>query len=171
MSRLVRVLWTVRGEGPFYQNVAYPGLYEAHVNQHGAVSVRAGNGQLLGVKPDEFEWVRTDPIVERFDLLAHLQRQSEWSRRTFGPGKRAKGVVDHIRKELAEIEAEPHDLKEWIDVVLLAFDGAGRSGASPEQIVQALIEKQAKNEKRVWPDWRTQPLDKAIEHDRTAEAP
>ena len=100
------------------------------------------------------------------NLAAHLQRQREWSERTFGPGPRAAGVVDHIRKELREIEAKPTDLSEWIDVVILALDGAWRSGATPQQIIDALVAKQAKNEARDWPDWRTQSPDKAIEHDR-----
>ena len=104
--------------------------------------------------------------TETFNFRAHLQRQRDWSERTFGPGDRAKGVVDHIRKELNEIEADPGDLKEWIDVVILGLDGAWRSGASPEQIIAALVAKQTKNEARQWPDWRTAPTDKAIEHVR-----
>ncbi|MCZ7655551.1 MAG: DUF550 domain-containing protein [Rhodocyclaceae bacterium] len=55
----------------------------------------------------------------RYDLVAHLHRQREFSARTSGPGARTAGVLDHIRKELAEIEAKPADLTEWIDVVLL----------------------------------------------------
>lgn len=102
-----------------------------------------------------------------FDLRAHLQRQREWSERTFGPGDRAKGVVDHIRKELREIEAAPGDISEWIDVVILGLDGAWRAGYSPDQIITALVAKQARNEDRVWPDWRSMPADVAIEHDRT----
>lgn len=105
-----------------------------------------------------------------FDMLAHLQRQREWSDRTFGPGPRTAGVVDHIRKELREIEAAPTDLSEWIDVVILALDGAWRAGGSPEQIIAALVAKQTKNEGRQWPDWRTADPDKAIEHDRSADA-
>lgn len=105
-----------------------------------------------------------------FDLIAHLYRQREFSFRTFGPGQRAKGVVEHIRKELLEIEAEPNALEEWIDVVILAFDGAARAGYTPEQIVTALFNKQVKNESRKWPDWRTVSPDKAIEHVRSSEA-
>lgn len=101
-----------------------------------------------------------------YDLVAHLQRQKAFSERTFGPGQRTAGVLDHIRKELREIEAEPGDLGEWIDVVLLAFDGAWRAGHSPENIAEALLLKQARNEQRNWPDWRTQPTDRAIEHVR-----
>lgn len=104
-----------------------------------------------------------------FDLTFHLLRQRVWSLRTFGPGKRTAGIIDHIRKELVEIEAEPCDLREWIDVVILALDGAWRSGHSPEEIARALEAKQSTNERRKWPDWRKQSLDKAIEHVRGAD--
>jgi Protein of unknown function (DUF550)/Domain of unknown function (DUF4406) len=104
-----------------------------------------------------------------FDLVAHLIRQREWSLQTFGPSPRTKGVLDHIRKELAEIESNPGDLSEWIDVVILAFDGAWRAGHEPEVIAATLGGKQARNENRVWPDWRTQSADRAIEHDRSGE--
>lgn len=105
-----------------------------------------------------------------FDLIGHLVRQREFSERTFGPGMRTAGVVDHIRKELIEIEAKPTDLDEWVDVILLAFDGAWRTGADPVDIVAALVGKQMRNERRTWPDWRTAPAGKAIEHDRSVDA-
>ena len=101
-------------------------------------------------------------------LIAHLYRQRAWSRATFGPGMRTKGVCDHIRKELREIEESPGDLEEWVDVVLLALDGAWRCGATPEEIAAKIAAKQSKNELRDWPDWRTQDPDKAIEHVRGA---
>jgi len=120
------------------------------------------------------EFVRSDASVaevaelrERFDFLAHLQRQRNWSEKTFGPGARTAGVCDHIRKELIEIEADPGDTKEWIDVVILGLDGAWRSGATPQQIIDAIVAKQTKNENREWPDWRTADPDKAIEHVRS----
>jgi hypothetical protein len=102
-----------------------------------------------------------------FDFIAYQARQIEWSRRTFGPGTRAQGVIDHIRKELREIEADPGDIVEWIDVVILALDGAWRAGFSAEEIAAALEAKQRKNFARQWPDWRSAPPDKAIEHVRT----
>lgn len=100
------------------------------------------------------------------NLIEHLYYQKEFSERTFGPGPRTAGVIDHIRKELKEIEQEPDSLEEWVDVVILALDGCWRSGATPEEIVAMIQTKQAKNERRVWPDWRTVDTDKAIEHDR-----
>lgn len=101
-----------------------------------------------------------------FDLRSHLKRQREWSEKTFGSDSRAKGVVDHIRKELLEIEADPKDLTEWIDVVILALDGAWRAGYSPDEIIRAIVSKQTRNENRTWPDWRNGSPDKAIEHVR-----
>jgi hypothetical protein len=110
--------------------------------------------------------------MQAFDLIAHLHRQRAFSRATFGPGARTVGVVDHIRKELREIEAAPLDLEEWIDVILLAFDGAWRAADAlgvprergPAVIVETIMLKQLKNEFRDWPDWRTANPDKAIEH-------
>jgi hypothetical protein len=102
-------------------------------------------------------------------LESHLQHQREWSDKTFGPGPRAEGVVDHISKELVEILNAPWDLSEWIDVVILAFDGAGRAGFTPHQIITGLREKQAENELRTWFDWRTAPSGKAICHIEAAE--
>ena len=101
-----------------------------------------------------------------FDLTGHLDRQRDFSLKTFGPGIRTKGVCDHIRKELSEIEESPEDLEEWVDVILLALDGAWRAGHSAAEICAAIDAKQTKNEARDWPDWRTQSPDKAIEHVR-----
>jgi hypothetical protein len=100
------------------------------------------------------------------DLIEHLYRQKMFSEKAFGPGPRTKGILDHIRKELVEIENNHDDVEEWIDVVLLAFDGAWRAGHSPYTIAKALTLKQIKNESRDWPDWRTADPEKAIEHNK-----
>jgi hypothetical protein len=100
--------------------------------------------------------------------VEHLERQREWSRATFGPGDRRKGVLDHIRKELVEIEEAGECTDEWFDVVILALDGAWRDGYEPAEIIAAVKAKQAKNERRTWPDWRTADPDRAIEHVRSA---
>lgn len=115
------------------------------------------------------------PQAVGFDLIAHLNRQIAFSETAFGPGDRTLGVCDHLRKEIVEVEdahaaGEP-TLPEWVDIVILGLDGAWRSGATAEEIVAAIAAKQAKNEGRTWPDWRTANPDAAIEHDRTADAP
>ncbi len=99
---------------------------------------------------------------------AHLARQRAFSERTFGPGLRTEGIIDHIRKELREISADPTDVEEWVDVVILAFDGAWRAGHEPQAIIDAIAAKQARNEARTWPDWRTTDPGRAIEHVRDA---
>jgi hypothetical protein len=114
------------------------------------------------------------------DLVAHLTRQAAFSRATFGPGARTKGVCDHIRKELEEVEAfqtEDDRAHEWVDVAILALDGLTRSIAAYNPTMALhhvalrantmILQKQAENELRRWPDWRTADPDKAIEHDRT----
>lgn len=56
----VRVLRTVRGDGPWCWMCVDPGVYPARMNRNGAVSVEVTHGlrgQFLGLKPDEFEFV------------------------------------------------------------------------------------------------------------------
>lgn len=108
-------------------------------------------------------------MLIKLDLVEHIDRQRYWSELTFGPGTRDKGLLDHIRQELLEIQENPNDLSEWIDVVILALDGAWRHGYSPEEIASALVTKQTINENRQWPDWRTQSKDQPINHIRNEE--
>lgn len=105
----------------------------------------------------------------RFDLSAHLHRQIAASKKMFGPDisdEKLRGITSHIRKEADEVEQDPRDLIEWIDIVILAFDGAWRAGYTPDQIIEALVFKQNKNESRKWPDWRTVSPETPIEHIR-----
>lgn len=80
-----------------------------------------------------------------------LSIQRSWSREAFGPGLRTEGNCQHIEKELAEIRAEPLDVEEWIDVAMLAFDGALRTGATPDEVIDAYVAKLRKNMARKWP--------------------
>ncbi|KKM77688.1 hypothetical protein LCGC14_1367400, partial [marine sediment metagenome] len=104
--------------------------------------------------------------VASFDLVAFLQRHGAFTEAKFGPGRRTTGITNHIRKELAEIEAAPTDLVEWIDVILLALDGARRAGHTPKDVVSALVAKQVTNEGREWPDWRATTDGTVMEHMR-----
>lgn len=120
---------------------------------------------LSGAK-DVYDWLLSR---SKFDLESHLHRQRDWSEKTFGPGPRTFGVTAHIRKELEEIERAPDDVEEWIDVVILGFDGALRTGTPPDVIIKMLEAKQTKNEGRDWPDWRTMSQNDPIEHKRDGE--
>lgn len=106
-----------------------------------------------------YKWVyNNDSMVE------YLKRQWDWSRRTFGEGRRTKGIIQHITKELLEIEANPDDLSEWVDVVILALDGYWRHGGNPESLMADLQAKQDKNFSRQWPTPKSE--DEAVEHVR-----
>ncbi len=98
------------------------------------------------------------------DIREYNERQRQWSRKTFGEGKRTLGIIAHIRKELAEIEAKPDDLEEWIDVAILALDGYWRHGGEPADLMAHLQAKQDKNFARKWP--APGPEDEPTEHVR-----
>ena len=110
--------------------------------------------------------------TESYDLVAHLNDQKGWSRETFGPGPRVEGILDHMEKEMREIRSNPKNLEEWIDMAMLAFDGAWRSlGDDPDKkeiakIAETFWLKLEKNKNREWPDWRESDPDKAIEHSK-----
>lgn len=109
------------------------------------------------------------PATEiEFDLVDYIGKQKRWSEKTFGEGKRTVGVTAHIAKELEEIRHQPTDIMEWVDVIILAMDGAWRAGYSPEIIVQALMLKQAINFNRKWPAPTSE--DKPVEHVRSEES-
>ena len=102
------------------------------------------------------------------NFVEHVQDHRDWSFETFGPPefRGVEGVIDHLRKEIEEVADDPKDLEEWIDIITLGIDGAWRSGHEPEDIAECLAMKLKKNKQRTWPDWRTQPKGKAIEHVR-----
>lgn len=92
----------------------------------------------------------------------YIERHRVWSLNTFGTGRKTEGIVKHIAKELDEIRAEPTNLEEWVDVMILALDGAWRAGYSAEEILNVLIYKQQINFNRQWPEISTE--DEPTEH-------
>ena len=85
-------------------------------------------------------------------LKLYIGKHRAWSMKTFGAGYRTVGLIKHIQSELKEIEENPMELDEWVDVMILAIDGAWRAGYSPNQIVKALKKKQKVNFARKWPE-------------------
>lgn len=122
---------------------------------------RFGN---TAVSVNSLKWGASALWADTFDLSLILAKQAAWSKKTFGGGKRTKANLAHIRKELLEIEAKPDDLKEWIDVAMLAFDGAWRHGHRPWDVAYAYHDKLQTNMARKWPP----PVDEntPVEHIR-----
>lgn len=112
------------------------------------------------------------------DFARFLRNQQKWSTETFGPytEARTQGILDHARKEIEEIAAEPNDVEEWIDLMILAIDGALaaatlRYPAGHYQAEKAvdLVEwtrdqKMEKNIRRNWPAQADQVPGLAVEH-------
>lgn len=104
------------------------------------------------------------------NIIAHdIDEWHKWAEQTFGPGLRTDGIVDHIGKELKEIKADPTDVYEWVDVILLAINGATRAGVSGKDLIEAIHAKIERNKARQWPDWRSAVPGTAIEHIRSAD--
>ena len=57
----IRIQRAIRGDFPFWLTVVPPGDYPCDCNRYGAVSVEATNGQMLGLRPDEFEVLEDGP--------------------------------------------------------------------------------------------------------------
>lgn len=130
---------------------------------------------LRRLEPGEWMSILLD-ILEPLDMVAWLGEKHRWSLATFGPGLRTEGVIDHIEKEFKEIRqavaaGRPLDAgKEWCDVILLAFDGALRTGMTPREVLAYLSAKQYANEHvRKWPPLSEQREDKGTEHIRDAD--
>lgn len=98
-----------------------------------------------------------------------LGQQRDWSRATFGDGPRTVGLIKHIEKELDEIRDDPLDVVEWVDVMILAVDGAWRAGFEPQQIIDAYRAKLEKNYARQWPKPTSQ--DEPVFHQTRGEKP
>lgn len=122
------------------------------------------------VKAELFDMIDRSAKKPRLDIVSFFDEKSKWSLETFGPGDRYAGVVKHIKKELKEIEENPSDLIEWVDVIFLAMDGAMRSaGADGAAIAEAMWSKHAKNTRREWPDWRTLQPGEVSQHIKTLD--
>ena len=107
---------------------------------------------------------------EKMNLESFIEKQRDWSIKTFGPISRpgrCDGIIEHIYEELQEIKDNPKDLTEWIDLILLALDGANVNGFTPKQIIKCLEQKQQENIfEREWPDWKFKKPGEHINHVR-----
>lgn len=97
-----------------------------------------------------------------FDLHSYLERHKEWSVETFGKEDRREGLAKHLLSEAKEVLEKPGDAWEWVDSIIIAFDGLLNLGLSPEEISALLVAKQSRNQQREWP--KGVPKDIPVEH-------
>lgn len=104
---------------------------------------------------DLFDYLATPADAFRIGRL--WQEQHEWACETFGPGRRDKGIIAHLRSEVDELAENPEDIVEAVDVIFLAADHAMRVLADkgdPEPgltLEAAWLAKFEKNRRRSFP--------------------
>jgi hypothetical protein len=72
-----------------------------------------------------------------------------FTEKTF-PGATAKSKALHLAEEAHEAAADPGDVIEWADCLILLLDGARRSGFSTDDLFAAVQRKMEINKKRTW---------------------
>ena len=99
-------------------------------------------------------------------MWAFWGAQAEWSEATFGTiAERGPiGPLKHLKKEVDETLAKPHDLEEYADMLFLLVDATRRAGFTYDQWVEKAFEKLEKNKKRTWA--KPTASDEPVEHIR-----
>ncbi len=92
--------------------------------------------------------------------------QAEWSQATFGSDKERGpiGALKHLEKEAREAAANPSDVKEYADCLILLLDASRRAGFTLLDVVRAATEKMIENKSRQWP--KPTVADMPVEHIR-----
>ena len=85
------------------------------------------------------------------DLVYLSREMMVWSKETFGCGIRTEPILKHIEMEVQEVrDSKGEDPYEWIDIIILALDGALNAGFTPEEIAFFLRNKFEKNKNRAY---------------------
>jgi hypothetical protein len=79
--------------------------------------------------------------------------QSEWSQRTFGADsvRGPVGALRHLQRECDEAIADPSDVIEFADCLILLLDATRRAGHTLDDLVSAAERKAEINRSRTWP--------------------
>lgn len=66
------------------------------------------------------------------------------------PAATARSKALHLSEEAKEAAADPADIIEWADCMILLLDGARKAGFTTEDIHHAVLRKMETNYKRKW---------------------
>lgn len=80
--------------------------------------------------------------------------------KTFGHSTVASKMA-HLKEECDEVTADPQDLHEWADCLILLLDAARRAGHNIDDLHKAVSEKMDINKKR---NWGTADQDGVVRH-------
>lgn len=86
------------------------------------------------------------------DIRALAIEHSDWSQRTFGTDDQRgpAGPLAHLAKEAEEARANPSDVSEYADCLLLVIDAARRAGFDIDALLSAASDKLQINRARKW---------------------
>lgn len=82
-----------------------------------------------------------------FEQLAW--RVAEFQSRVF-PESKTSATLAHLAREVEELRADPDDLSEFADVLILTLGAAAKQGFTPEQLLTAAHQKMDVNNLRRW---------------------
>ncbi|MCX7063085.1 MAG: DUF550 domain-containing protein [Proteobacteria bacterium] len=85
-------------------------------------------------------------------LRATFERHAEWSDATFGDCTKRNhlGPLEHLKDEADEAAANPGDVEEFADCLMLTLDAARRAGHPLDALLSAYAAKLDKNMERKW---------------------
>lgn len=66
------------------------------------------------------------------------------------PNSTARSKALHLAEEAGEAAADPADILEWADCMILLLDGARKAGYSTQDIYDAVQKKMTINKNRTW---------------------
>ena len=85
------------------------------------------------------------------NALGELQdRVIQFQRRNF-PGQPLDAKLEHLRREILELIADPKDRSEWADVFILILGAANLAQIAAPELIAIANAKMSINEKRKWP--------------------
>jgi hypothetical protein len=91
--------------------------------------------------------------VERLkgrDWQDALDDLADWQDRTFGTAQGPIGALNHLSQEVEEAKADPTDIIEYVDCLMLIMAASRRAGFTFDQLHAAFLRKLEINKQRRW---------------------
>lgn len=73
----------------------------------------------------------------------------QWAKATF-PEATTETCFNHLKREIKEILADPSDMTEWADGLMLYLQAASYSGVNVDELLPYMQDKFAVNKQRDW---------------------
>lgn len=88
-------------------------------------------------------------FIENLSLQKLEDVRSKWAAKTF-PSATTQSALHHLKEEIKEVEADPTDVMEYADMLMLVMEAARLSGFSADDILKAFAQKHEINKSRIW---------------------